>query len=85
MSSQLVEENEQLRRQLDSELENSKTLRAYEENSKILAKKNSDLDQKLTFEIEAKELAEKDVITLQAKYGVLQASLSSIQVRTEFD
>ena len=85
MSSQLVEENEQLRRQLDSELENSKTLQAYEENSKILAKKNSDLDQKLTFEIEAKELAEKDVITLQAKYGVLQASLSSIQVRTEFD
>ena len=85
MSSQLVEENEQLRRQLDSELENSKTLRAYEENSKILATKNSDLDQKLTFEIEAKELAEKDVLTLQAKYGVLQASLSSIQVLTEFD
>ena len=85
MSSQLVEENEQLRRQLDSELENSKTLRAYEENSKILARKNSDLDQKLTFEIDAKELAEKDVITLQAKYGVLQASLSSIQVLTGFD
>ena len=85
MSSQLVEENEQLRRQLDSELENSKTLRAYEENSKILAKKNSDLDQKLTFEIEAKESAEKDSITLQAKYEVLQASLSSIQVHTEFD
>ena len=85
MSSQLVEENEQLRRQLDSELENSKTLRAYEENSKILAKKNSDLDQKLTFEIEAKELAEKDSITLQAKYEVLQASLGSIQVHTEFD